>query len=579
MKTRNPKRIDIEAEELEAALERGRSAPLSDEDYHRLRAALSTLIFLSQQIANARTTIRKLRKILFGSKSEKSAQVLAGQNPSENESEQAGSSSEPDSDPDSKTPSASAEGESAKDRGEDGKREDGGDAGKGRGGHGRNGAAKYVGAEVINVSHESLRHGDPCPVPPCSGRVYEQATPAVLVNVLGAAPLSARVIWRERLRCNLCLAVFTAKLPAGVRREKYAPSAIAMMAILRYGSGLPLYRLAVLQKSLGIPLSASTQWHVVSKAAPRFAPVYAELVRQAAQGGVIHNDDTTMRVLELLKENRKRRELGETATRTGIFTSGIVSVREGVRIALFFTGREHAGENLEKVLRERSGELSAPIQMCDALSSNVSGDFETIVANCLVHARRNYVEVLEDFPEECGFVIETLRGVFHNEARARRDGLGPQARLELHRRESFRPMATLRHWMREQIAKRRVEPNSGLGKAIKYMRKYWRKLTRFLFIPGAPLENNVVERALKRAICHRKNSLFYKTRNGALVGDLYMSLIATSELAGANPFEYLGAVHSHEKDVAERPAEWLPWNYRKRLEALATKVGRPAAPG
>ena len=93
-------------------------------------------------------------------------------------------------------------------------------------------------------------------------------------------------------------------------------------------------------------------------------------------------------------------------------------------------------------------------------------------------------------------------------------------------------------------------------------------MTRFLVEPGAPLDNNLCERALKKAILHRKNALFYKTENGARVGDLYMSLIYTAELAGVSPFEYLVEVLRHADHAAEAPAEWLPWNYRKAIEVV-----------
>jgi hypothetical protein len=132
--------------------------------------------------------------------------------------------------------------------------------------------------------------------------------------------------------------------------------------------------------------------------------------------------------------------------------------------------------------------------------------------------------------------------------------------------------------MFKQFKERRVEPNSGLGQAIKYMRKHWRKLTRFLFVPGAPLDNNAVERALKKAITHRKNSLFYKTENGAQVGDLYMSLIVTCQLAGANPFDYLTEIQRNVAAVAKDPASWMPWNYRAKLDPVnGTGVDPPTA--
>jgi len=132
-------------------------------------------------------------------------------------------------------------------------------------------------------------------------------------------------------------------------------------------------------------------------------PAVEELIRQAAQGGLVHNDDTRMRVLQLA------RPLDDE--RTGVFTSGIVSVGEGRRIALFFTGRQHAGENLGQVLQQRAESLPAPVQMCDALSRNqpkLSKAVETLLANCLAHGRRQFVEIVGSFPQECQYVLETL---------------------------------------------------------------------------------------------------------------------------------------------------------------------------
>jgi hypothetical protein len=126
-------------------------------------------------------------------------------------------------------------------------------------------------------------------------------------------------------------------------------------------------------------------------------------------------------------------------------------------------------------------------------------------------------------------------------------------------------MKRLRTWLDTQLAEKKVEPNSGLGKAIQYMLRHWEPLTLFLREPGAPLDNNLCERALKKAILHRKNSLFYKTLNGAEVGDLYMSLIHTCELCDANPFDYLTELQRHAGELARNPAEWMPWNYHATL--------------
>src|SRR5450756_1987872 len=103
--------------------------------------------------------------------------------------------------------------------------------------------------------------------------------------------------------------------------------------------------------------------------------------------------------------------------------------------------------------------------------------------------------------------------------------------------------------MKEQLEQKKVEPNSGLGEAIRYMLKRWEELTRFLSVPGAPLDNNVAERALKMAILHRRNSLSYKTLHGAKVGDTFMSLIHTCALNGVNPYDYLMSLDKHADQV------------------------------
>lgn len=254
--------------------------------------------------------------------------------------------------------------------------------------------------------------------------------------------------------------------------------------------------------------------------------------------------------------------------RRGVFTSGIVSRKDGRDIALFFTGKQHAGENLADVLRQRAVELQAPIQMCDALSRNLPEELRVILSNCMAHSRRRFVEVVESFPEECRYVLETLGKVYRNDAIAKEQKMSPEERLAFHQEKSGLLMAELDRWLVDQIEGRKVEPNSGLGEAIVYALGHWKKLTRFLHVPGAPLDNTVVERALKKSILRRKNSLFYKTQNGAQVSDIFTSLIYTCQLAGENPFDYLTELQKHATELAANPSEWMPWNYRDTLARL-----------
>jgi transposase len=544
-KRREPKRLAVPLAELQQILERTRTGPLEEGEHATLKAAVDTLALVTQELESKQTSLERLRRLLFGPRTEKTDAVLGAR-----DAEAAGEAKTPASKP------------------------------KKRKGHGRNGADDYPRAERIPVAHASLAPGDPCPESGCEGgKLYlQRKAPAVLVRVTGVAPLKATVYELARLRCHLCGTVFTAEPPAGVGPEKYDETAAAMIALMKYGCGLPFNRLQRLQHNLAIPLPAATQWEVVQRAAGLLEGAYTELIRQAAQGEVLHNDDTTAHVLEMTQEARAEAlPAGAREDRTGIFTTGIVAACDGHKIALFMTGPRHAGENLAKVLEQREPARPPPIQMSDGLSRNAPGEHPTVAASCLPHARRQYVDVAAHFPEECRYVLETLRKVFHNDKIAREEELSAEQRLLLHQYESAPLMEELEQWMTQQFEERRVEPNSGLGKAIAYMQNRWQELTVFLRVAGAPLSNNICERILKKAILHRKNSLFFKTLNGARVADIFMSLIHTAELCRAEPFDYLVALQRHSAAVLLDPSAWMPWNYTEALvRAVAADDADPA---
>jgi len=558
--------VRLDTAELEGILQRA-EAELTPEDYELLKALVESYAYVTNLVEDKRTTIARLRKLLFGSASEKISDVL----------KTTGDDTEAPGGQETATEDGAASPQDSEQEQEPPKRK----------GHGRNGADAYRGAKKIRVPHASLQPGNACPA--CKkGKVYEMKKPGVLIRIAGQAPVAATVFELQKLRCNLCGEVFTATEPEGVGSQKYDATAASMIALLKYGSGLPFNRLEGLQGSLGIPLPASTQWDIVNDTAEVITPAYDELIRQAAQGEILHNDDTTMRILELMGKRAKDSASAEgeafagdslegeedsssrenlPSERKGIFTSGIVSTNAGRTIALFFTGRRHAGENLAEVLQHRATELSPPIQMCDSLSRNVPKAFETILSNCLAHSRRRFVDGVESFPDECRHVLEALGEVYKNDAIARERNMSPRDRLCFHQAESGPVMDDLKAWLTRQLEDHLVEPNSGLGEAISFMLKHWEKLTLFLRKPGAPLDNNIAERALKRAILHRKNAMFYMTEHGARVGDLFMSLIYTCQLCDANPFDYLTELLGHADELSSNPQKWMPWNYRETLES------------
>jgi len=355
--------IDVNLGELDQLLDQAVQAPLSEPDCHKIKSTLHTLVLL----LSAKGTTEKTGAVVGAGGSE-------------------GAGTEP---------AGAAEKKKAN-------------------GHGRNPASAYTGATKVPVPHPSLKAGDACPECP-KGKVYAQKEPRPLVRVVGQAPLAATVYNLEELRCNACGQVFTAPEPEGVGPDKYDETALAMVAELKYGSGMPFHRIEKLEERLGVPLPAATQWGMVAEAAELLKPAQEELLREAAQGELFHNDDTGVRILKL--------ERPADDERTGVFTSAVLSVvREEAdpegpverRMALYFSGREHAGENLAKVLKQRAAEQSPAILMADALSRNapkLGPGVELLLAHCLAHGRRQFVEVVGNFPAECRYVLETLGGV------------------------------------------------------------------------------------------------------------------------------------------------------------------------
>jgi hypothetical protein len=533
--------VELSMDELRSIIEHVKELGLPEEDREKLWSVIESYAFLLDEIKDKKASIARLRQLIFGAQTETKENV-------------------------GKRTGKSGTGAKEKKKKKRKKKK------QTKKGHGRIPAEAYTGAEKVGVAHESLRPADPCPNEGCRGKVYGRDARKV-IRIRGSAPFVATVYEQECLRCNLCGEVFGAKMPPEVGEKKFDETVASMAALLRYGNGLPMNRIEGLQKVMGMPFPSSVQWELMRDAAKKMEAVYLEHIRQAAQGLVLYNDDTPMKILDFLVEKRKREERGEPPPdRTGIFTSGIVSeLPDGRRIVLYFTGRQHAGENLADVLAKRAAGLDPPIQMCDGLDRNVPGEMKTILSNCVVHARRQFVDVVAGFPEEVEHVIEEISLVYKHDAHAKTLGMSAEERLRLHQEESDPGMKRLKDWMEDLIAEKKVEPNSGLGKAIAYSLKRWELLTLFLRKAGAPLDNNSCEQILKRAILHRKNSLFYRTANGAAVGDLYMALIATAKLANAEPFDYLNELQRHTGEVAGDPSQWMPWNYREtRARATAT---------
>jgi hypothetical protein len=563
-----PKPEPIEASEVERLIALAEQGQLDAAEQRRVAPLLRTLVWLQHTLLETRISLAKLKRLLFGKPTEKAPRKPPpdpppdppndppGAHPGDDAEAQAGSA--PPGDSDARTTTAT----SAVDPSIAGK-PDKLDKPPPPG-HGRFGAADYPGAEVQFCAHDELVPGERCPA--CErGRLYAME-PLVRLRFTGQPLVAVTRYDLERLRCSACGALFVAHLPPAVSPERYDTRLKVMLAVAHYHLGLPFHRLEALQQMLGLPLPDATQWDLVEQVADVGYRLYDHLLWVAAQQPLVYQDDTGARVVSLIKDNQ-----GESASaRKAIYTSVLRCVGEQT-ICLFFTGRQHAGENLDDLLALRDPALAPMLWMSDALAANTPKRHgERVVdLNCLVHARRQFVDIQDFFPGECEHLITAIASVYRHEAQCVAAQLTPAQRLAYHQTHSAPVMDALQGWMQQQLTDKQVEPNSRLGQAYNYMLKHWEPLTGFLRIPGAPLDNNLAEQALKLSVRYRNNSLFYKNPHGAYVGDVLSSLIETCRLNGINPIDYLSALLNNRSAVFADPAEWLPWTFQDAPAASA----------
>jgi transposase len=539
-------------DEVKALRERLGTGRWQEEDWGLLERVLGAYERLLSMLCEAQITLKRLQTLVFGKRRQRRHGVAAGTSASGGATGGCDHESGADARPQPGVETAGDEVQPPR-------------AGGHRPGYGRLGMATYAGAERVECRHEALAVGQRCPV--CGqGRLYG-VPPGRERRIDGNALLSAICYELEKLRCSACGQVFTAPLPAEAGTEKYSPRARAVLAVSRYYLGLPFFRVEAYQAMLGVPVPDATQWDQIEQLGDCSYKVFAYLETLAAQGELIHQDDTSVRILSLMAENRTHQTAAEalgfarSQERTGMFTTALVVKVSEETICLYYSSRLHAGENLQALLEQREAERDKPLVMSDALSRNEVDETTVIRCHCLAHGRRQFSDLADVFPVECQVVLETLKQVFDHDEEARDQQMSPEARFAYHQAYSQPLMDELRQWLPKQVDEHLVEPNSALGKAIAYMQTHWETLTRFLSIPGAPLDTNLVERALKLFIRQRKNSLFYRTEHSAYIASVLTSLIATCVYAGVNAVDYLVTLQEHRREVVADPAAWLPWTY------------------
>ena len=546
----------IDPTEIEILIQKIEQNKLDDRERRLIVALLRTFLFIVAQLQEKKITLLKLKDMIFGRKSEKNKREKEKSKEGEKETAEGGLEESRDDEQSQEPKNEKQE-------------SDGAVCAPDKRGHGRNPVSAYPGAKKVRCRHHQLKSGHGCPSSDCEGRIYPVIRPHRFMQYTGQPAITVTIYEQEVMRCNDCGKEYEAPLPEGVSPKRYDETADATIAIIKCGLATPYNRSATLQRDCGMPLSESVMSERCEAVAEALRPIYKEMRRQAANGKVFYGDDTPARILELMKENQEKKP-GE---RVGMRTSGIVvRTEEGHHIALYMSGRKHAGENLEELFKMRSGELELPIQMGDALASNWSGDKKRIQAVCLAHARRKFWEIRAFYPNECGYVLERIGKIYQNEGATK--GMSPEQRLEYHQTHSGLIMEELREWMEGEMAEKKVEPNSSLGQAVRYFLKNYSGLSAFLGYGEAPLDNNQAERALKPVVMIRKNSYFYRTGHGANVGAIILSMITSCRLNGTNVWNWMVSVLKRSSEVSGNPAAFLPWVYKG--ETVEEEVARAA---
>ncbi len=548
-----PKVVDKSTSEIDSIIEEINASNLSAGTKKFCILCIRSACWFPRILEKKNISLSKLKALIFGKKKKSSGG--SGNNGSDNTN---GGDDASSNDPGGNAASAGPSNEASSSN------EPLASMGSGtRKGNGRNGHHVYETAALAWHGFTELKAGDPCPNELCTGKLGLFPS-GIVVRIDGqpTADVTKHII--EKLRCGLCLEVFQAPTPEELQGKQkiYTPRFIAQLAMSKFYLAVPYHRLDSYHRLLKCPLPRSTQWELIERLGGHCYAVFHVLIRLCANGKIVQNDDTIARIISLIVANKK----DPSIARKGAFTTCVIGAHNEHPIALYFNGRKHSGENMEDLLSKRDADKPSILQMSDALSSNTPATIHTIACYCLSHGFRKFDELADFFPEPCLLMMEKLSAVFALDKQTR--GMSDDERLVYHQTHS-RPILLECHEIIEaHLEDPRVEPNGELAKALRYFKNHWVPLTRFIAIPGAPIDNNIVERALKLAIRIRKNSCFYKTPYSAEISGIILSLIYTAIYADADPVDYLCALQTYRSRVTHHPEAWLPWNYQATMTVL-----------
>ena len=446
-------------------------------------------------------------------------------------------------------------------------------------GHGRNGAGAYTNAKHFFYTLAPDVIGAPCEG--CGIGRMTRYREKVVIRVVGQPLFGVESHHYEQARCRLCGLIVRATGPASVLEGvgssyvTYDWSACAMLIVMHYFAGAPFKRLESLHKGWGIPLADANQWHVVDTSDDLLLPLYKAIEQHGIeQATSLRIDDTGSMVIETQRQIRAElaalEAVGESTrdVRTGINATGVYLETQEATVILFYTGRHHAGEMLDRLLVHRQNATGKLVKVSDGASKNFDHAHadELIEASCNAHALLKFRAIKDKYPDEYAVAGEVYKKVFDHDDEAKARGLTPTERMLYHREHSKPLMENLKAMCVDKIKSKLVEPNSLLWEPLSFIINQWPRLTMFYEEPGVPLDTNLVEQSLIIPVRYLAGSFNYQTENGAVVGDHHMSLVATARANGVEPVAYLADCLRNHEDLKRRPDYYLPWVYRERFD-------------
>ncbi len=429
----------------------------------------------------------------------------------------------------------------------------------------RNNGGKYGFDDYSNsltIEHDVLgaQSGDPCLC--CGIGKYYYGEDKKLLEFVGNPIVSVTRHKKKVLRCNSC----GHEIFSNQKIVKWSAEARSSLTIHKL-YGTPLYRIARLQKLFGIPVAPTTLWQQYKEVHEDCAKfVVAELFRISLEGEILLTDDTGMRILEIMQNNKSLPEKEQRACHTTVMC---IKHAQG-KIILYVSANRYCKENWLPLLTKRQSKNKLLI-VSDASSQSFPTGKEldkAISAGCLGnHGRRKFADLKDNYPKECSYFLNLISEIYANEEECKNKT--PEQRLAYHQEHSQPKIDAIYQKITKLFDNKEVEPNSDLGKAMNYWLNHQEKLTAFLRIAGCPLDNNLSEFNLRIIALYRKVSMFFKNLGSAEVNSNMFSLIATCEANNINSFEYLNWIQKNWKEVQANPAKYVPWNFKIDTEKIA----------